>query len=334
MPLRARPLKLCGVSVVVCALILLHPGTLLAIDWPWNKKPDKVAADCVLSGEQIEQGSKGRLRAKVEASDSREHPLTYAWSANGGRLLGEGPEVEVDTSELNPGVYGVLAKAQDAHGHSASCVAHFQVVPPQNVVAVSCLAEPAAVEPGATASLKAEATERLGRTLRYRWFPNGGKIQGEGAMVRLDTTGLTPGSYTVTGRVEDGWGAAADCLLPVKVEAPTLPPPPPEPISIAQIVFLRNQPEFESNGQEQLQRVLRRLQAEPGGRISIEAYAGPEETSPESLAETRAQRVKHFLLENGVAESRIQVLVGLGGRLGGLRNRTLDIIWLPDGVEY
>ncbi|MBI1956696.1 MAG: OmpA family protein [Acidobacteria bacterium] len=320
-------------SVVVCALALLNPGTLLAIDWPWNKKPDEVAANCTLDQKQVEQGSPVRLRAKVEASDSRRHPLTYAWSANGGHLVGEGTEVAVDASELNPGVYSVLARVQDAHGHAASCVAHFQVVPPQNVVTVSCTSDPATTEPGTAVLLKAEATEQLGRTLRYRWFPNGGKIQGEGATVRLDTSGLVPGLYAVTGRVEDGW-SAADCVLSVKVEVPSPPPPTPEPVNVAQIVFVKNQPEFESNGQEQLQRVVSRLQAEPGGHISIEAYAGPEEANPETLSAARAERVKRYLIENGAEESRMQVLVGLGGKLGGLRNRTLDIIWLPDGLEY
>ena len=329
----SRSVKLRAGSVVVCALALLNPGTLLAIDWPWNKKPDTVAANCALNEKQIEQGSEVRLRAKVEASDSRGHPLTYSWSANGGRLLGEGPEVEVDASELNPGVYGVLARVQDAHGQAASCVAHFQVVSPQNVVTLSCASDPATVEPGTTVLLKAEAADRLGHVLRYRWIANGGKIQGEGATVHLDTTGLIPGLYTVTGRVEDGW-SAADCVLPVKVEVPPPPPPTPEPVNVAQIVFVKNQPEFESTAQEQLQRVLSRLQAEPGGHISIEAYAGPEETNPESLAAARAEQVKRYLIENGVEESRIQVLVGLGGKLGGLRNRTLDIIWLPDGLEY
>ncbi|MBI3894872.1 MAG: OmpA family protein [Acidobacteria bacterium] len=288
----------------------------------------------MLNGKQVEQGSKVRLRAKVEASDSRGHPLAYAWSANGGRLIGEGAEVEVDAGEMNTGTYSVLAKAQDAHGHAASCVAHFQVVPPQNVVAVSCTAEPTTAEPGTMVLLQAEAREQLGRTLRYLWFSNGGKIQGEGAKVHLETAGLVPGLYTITGRVEDGWGGAADCVLPVKVEVLPLPPPPPEPINLAQIVFVKSQPQFESNGQEQLQRVLNRLQSDQSGRISIEAYAGPEEANPESLAAARAEWVKRYLLENGVEESRIQVLVGLGGKLGGLRNRTLDIIWLPAGLEY
>lgn len=324
-----------GASVFICALALLNPGTLLAIDWPWSKKePDRVVATCSLSGQQLEQGSQERLRAKVEANDSRGHPLTYAWSANGGRLSGEGPEVELDGSGLNPGVYAVSARAQDAHGQAASCSSHFQVVPRRNVVEVACSSEPSTVETGATISLNAEATDRLGRELRYRWIANGGQIQGEGKRVQLGTAGLLPGSYSVTGRVEDGWGSAADCVLSVRVELPPPPAVPLEPVNIAQVVFARNRAEFDSNWQEQLRLVVSRLQNEPSGRVSVEAYAGPDEAAPEDLASARADRVKRYLVDNGVEEGRIQVIVGLGGRLGGLRNRTLDVIWLPEGLEY
>jgi len=44
--------------------------------------------------------------------------------------------------------------------------------------------------------------------------------------------------------------------------------------------------------------------------------------------------VKHLLMEQGVSESRVHTTVGLGGRLGGVRNRTLDVIWIPEGMEY
>ena len=88
------------------------------------------------------------------------------------------------------------------------------------------------------------------------------------------------------------------------------------------------------NHESQLQRVLERFQSEPGGRISIEAYAAPDEKEPQQLAATRAERVKQYLLEHGVAESQIQVLVGLGGMKGGVRNRTLDVIWFPEELDY
>ena len=37
---------------------------------------------------------------------------------------------------------------------------------------------------------------------------------------------------------------------------------------------------------------------------------------------------------DAVPETRLRVVVGEGGWRGGLRNRTLDIIWLPNGLEF
>ncbi|MBI4464427.1 MAG: OmpA family protein [Acidobacteria bacterium] len=315
-------------------LALAAPLNLLAVDWPWKKKPDEVTSECRIAPAEVEQGFQGRLRASVEASDSRGHPLAYVWSANGGVLEGTGPEVELDAGKLNPGVYSVLALVQDAYQHVSQCRADFRVVRPVNALTIACSAEPAVVEPGVAAEIQAKATDRLGRSLRYRWFSNGGEVRGEGPAVRLDTTGLSPGLYTVTGRVEDGWGGASDCITTVKVEIPPPPPVPPEPVNVAQIVFPPNRQGLEPQAESQLDAVLRRLLAEPEGRISIEAYAGPDERDPQRLAGDRAETVKQYLLEHGAPQSRIQTVIGLGGRRGGARNRTLDIIWLPDGVEY
>jgi len=87
-------------------------------------------------------------------------------------------------------------------------------------------------------------------------------------------------------------------------------------------------------GQALLQSVLERLQAEPEARISIEGYADPDEREPQRLAAARVGIVLRYFLERGIAQSRVATVVGLGGRRGGSRNRTLDIIWLPEGVLY
>lgn len=314
---------------------LVNPSGLPAAGWPWSKQPpDQVTAHCTVHPEQVELGSATRLRARVEASDSRGHALAYVWSANGGQIFGSGPEVEVDASQLNPGVYSVAAAAQDAYQHRATCVAHFQVALPRDVLTLSCTAEPAVVEPGIAARLQAEATDRLGHPLRYRWFTNGGVIQNQGAEAQLDTTGLAPGEYAVTGRVQDDWGHATDCATMVKVVLLPPPPAPPELANIAQIVFAPNRDTLGESDRQQLEKVLLRLQSDPAGRVSLESYAGPDENDPQELAAARAEAVKRHLVENGISESRVQTLVGLGGRLGGLRNRTLDIIWIPEGMEY
>jgi len=314
-------------------IALGNPSGLLA-QWPWSRLADRVTASCSVQPPQVEQGAPTRVRAKVEATDTRKHALAYVWSSNGGEILGSGAEVEVDASRLNPGVYSVAAAAQDAYNHRATCVAHFQVIVPIDPLAAKCTAEPGEVEQGAAARFKVEAADRLGHALRYRWFANGGQIEGQGAQAVLQTAGLRPGEYTVTSRVEDDWGHASDCAAVVKV-VPSAPPPiPPEMAKIAQIVFGRNVSGLGEPERQQLQKVLERLQDDPAGRVSLESYAGPDEDKPQELAAARAEAVRQHLLQSGVSEARVQVIVGMGGRLGGVRNRTLDIIWIPEGMEY
>jgi len=199
----------------------------------------------------------------------------------------------------------------------------------------ACSATPPIVEQGKEAVLDAQASDALGHPLHYHWYTNGGKLEGDGSQVKLETAGLRPGVYTITGRVEDDWGLASDCTATVKVALPPPPPPPPpQPSNVAEIVFLRNREALQGNDETLLRKVLGRLIADPAARVSIEAYAGPDESNPSKLAADRADTVKRYFLENGIAESRVHTLVGLGGGRGGVRNRTLDIIWLPKGLEY
>ena len=307
------------------------------MDWPWKKLPDAVTARCTVEPQQVELGSTVLLHAKVEATDSRKHLLAYVWSGNGGKITGVGPEVQVDARGLNPGVYGVEALAQDAHRNKGSCTAQFRVVAPADSVTLSCKAAPPVVEEGKEATLDAQGTDSLGHPLRYSWYTNGGKLKGQGPQVSLETSGLSPGVYTVTGRVDDGLGGASDCAATVKVNLrppPPAPPVPPQPSNIAEIVFPRNRDTLQANVQAQLQKVLSRLRTEPAGRVSVESYAGPDESNPKQLAAARAEMVKRYLLENGVGASRVWTLIGIGGMRGGIRNRTLDIIWVPDGLDY
>jgi outer membrane protein OmpA-like peptidoglycan-associated protein len=317
------------------------PSELRAIDWPWKKKPPhELTARCSIEPSEIELGTTGRLRATIEASDTHGHSVAYVWSGNGGVLSGTGPAIEVDVSQVNPGVYSVQAVAQDAHKLSASCIAHYRVrvLPPADLLTMSCRTEPEVVQVGAPVQVRAEATDQMNHELRYRWFTNGGEIEGEGPAVALRTTDLAAGVYTITGRVEDGFGRASDCVVSVSVEPlpppPPPPPPPAEPLNIAQIVFGRNRAEAAPAELAPLEAVLERLRAEPEGRISIEAYADPDEREPQRLAAARAGAILRYFLERGVPQSRVATVVGLGGRRGGLRNRTVDIIWLPEGVQF
>jgi hypothetical protein len=61
------------------------------------------------------------------ASDPDNEPLTFTWESNGGRIVGSGAEVELDTTGVNPSRYEVTGQVTDGRGGSAECRAEFNV---------------------------------------------------------------------------------------------------------------------------------------------------------------------------------------------------------------
>jgi len=56
--------------------------------------------------------------------------------------------------------------------------------------------------------------------LTFVWQSSVGKISGTGNEVYLDTTGVAPSRYVVTGQVDDGRGGTANCQAEFSVETP------------------------------------------------------------------------------------------------------------------
>ena len=74
----------------------------------------------------------------------------------------------------------------------------------EGAVSAACTAEPQAVDAGVPVKVTLTPTGFLPkRTLSYAYASNGGKIAGSGTTASVDTTGATPGSYTVTAKVTD-----------------------------------------------------------------------------------------------------------------------------------
>ena len=55
------------------------------------------------------------------ASDPDNDPLTYAWTATGGQIVGTGSTVKWDTTGIAPGTYTIKGNVTDGRGGSADC---------------------------------------------------------------------------------------------------------------------------------------------------------------------------------------------------------------------
>jgi hypothetical protein len=111
---------------------------------------------------------------------------------------------------------------------SAGLVVRMGDVEPPYPVMLGCGAQPASVYPGDPVKVEANALHLdPKKTPVYTWAANGGKITASGPEATIDTTGLAPGDYVVTGHVEEGSKPRqqASCAAPFSVmafQAPTL----------------------------------------------------------------------------------------------------------------
>ncbi len=85
---------------------------------------------------------------------------------------------------------------------------------PPAPVNYSCSASPTDVFPGDPVTVSGNALNlNPKKTVTYSWTSTGGKVAGTSSTSNVDTAGLAPGTYTVTGHVTEGpkAGQSADC---------------------------------------------------------------------------------------------------------------------------
>jgi hypothetical protein len=112
---------------------------------------------------------------------------------------------------------------------STGLIYHMGSIVPPPPVAYSCTASPSPAFPGDPITVTGTATNlNPKKTATYSWTGSGGvKVTGDSTTGQIDTAGLAPGNYTVTGHVSEGQkvGLFADCTANFTIkqfEPPTI----------------------------------------------------------------------------------------------------------------
>jgi len=179
--------------------------------------------------------------------------------------------------------------------------------------------------------ISGRAEDPDGDQLRYAWRASAGQLSGTGPGVQFDTSGLAPGRYTITGRVEDGRGGVADGSTVVTVEAP---PAAPQASKIAEGFYRSEGAQPDNVLKRILDDVALRLRNDARARALIIGYADMDEKTPDKLAASRADGAKTYLAGKGIASARVDTRVAAGQTGAGRQNRRVDVIWLPEGASY
>jgi outer membrane protein OmpA-like peptidoglycan-associated protein len=300
----------------------------------WPEKPlpaDNVTASCSAEKSSVMEGSNEGVAATATATDANGRPLNYTWTASGGNISGTGPYVRWDSSGLGAGNYNLTARVDNGAGNTASCSTAIAVRPKPVPAAptMSCTANPSTVNAGERPTITAVVNDVSGTPIAYTWQANAGQIIGTGASVQFDTSGLAPGTYTVTGRAENGVHSACDCSTTVTVQAPA---PAPEASKISECSFALNSARTDNVCKRVLDDVAVRLQSDPKAKIVIVGYAGAEERGAQKLAAQRADSAKKYLAEKKIVDiSRVDVRTDTSA---GKEGRSVEIILVPEGATF
>ncbi len=282
-----------------------------------------MTATCSADPEIVYAGSGDVVVIRAEASNPGGNALNYSWSANEGAIDGTGPGVRWNSSNLGPGTYTISVRVDNGRNGSTSCSASIRVQPrPNRPPTISCSADRTSVTVGDPVQVTATASDPDNDPLTYSWNASGGRIDGSGSIVAFQSAGLSPGSYTISGHVDDGRTGTADCTLSIDVQAAQPPPEVKEletRLALHSIYFPTARPTVANPTGglvESQQKILLSLAADfsryltfkPDAHLILEGHAdhrGSIEFNKD-LTERRVDATKSFLVAHGIPGDNIE----------------------------
>ena len=254
----------------------------------------------------------------------------YSWSGDG--VSGTGTTATVATGSLAPGSYTVkcgvkegkpgkegLKPWQVADASTTFTVKDFE--PPT----VSCSANPTTINPGDSATVTANGVSPQNRPLTYSFTATAGTVNGSGSTGTYSSAGAPSGNVDVTCNVADDKGHSATATASLTI-APPPPPPGPSPeqlrlearLALHSVFFATAQPRAahpEGGLVPSQQQTLTTLATDfksylaikPDARITLTGHADVRGSAEynQALTQRRVDRVKSFLVEQGVSASAI-----------------------------
>lgn len=161
----------------------------------------------------------GSCQIVCNAADPDGDELSYAWSASGGGITGEGTTVTW-TAPNSVGSYIVTATVTDGHGGVVTKQATITVRANKPPTINSVVADADWTTPSGTVRVTCNAADPDGDVLRYVWVATGGGICGTGTVADW-TAPESDGEYVVIIVVTDGYGGSAMAWLDVDVRSGT-----------------------------------------------------------------------------------------------------------------
>jgi outer membrane protein OmpA-like peptidoglycan-associated protein len=310
--------------------------------------PTPVSLACTANPSAVFPGEPITITAAAGNLDPKDN-VVYTWSGSG--ATGNGETATVATDSLAPGSYSVSGTVKEGKKgneglkpwQTAQCSSSFTVKefePPT----ISCSANPATIKPGETSTITCQGVSPQNRPLTYSYSAAAGSITGNGTTAEYSSAGAPTGAVEITGTVSDDKAHSASGNTTVTIEAPP-PPPAPSPeqvrlearLALHSVFFPTAEPRAahpEGGLVESQQQILTTLATDfksyiaikPDAHLILTGHAdsrGSVEYN-QALTERRVDRVKQFLVEQGVPASSLETrAVGKEQELTGDQVRAL-----------
>ena len=263
------------------------------------------------------------------------HTLTYAWTANGGKLSAANAQsATIDTAGMTPGSYAASATITDPKekkNNSATCAAAPYIIKQPLAPLVSCSANPTTIAIGQPSTVTMTATDPQGWPMTQSWSSTGGQLSSSGTAATVTATNADAGNtITVTGTATDARaGMSNSCAAVINV------PPVQKCVNIedwGECTFEKNPKKpwrVDNDCKDTLDKLSLRLQQMPNGKLNVVGYTDEKEVVEEqTLGSQRSVNVKYYLTTDGpnkVDAGRIQP------RAGGTKGKATHFYFVPEG---
>ena len=164
-------------------------------------------------------------------------------------------------------------------------------------------ANPPTLEPGQTTNLSAPATDPDGDTITYTWSAQAGTYNSQNGMNTQWTAPNQEGNYPLTVTANDGRGGTAQNMITIPVMRRA-------PITFEDVHFDFDKSTLRPDAIAILDTAVMTLQANPMLTITIEGHTDSVGTAEYnlSLGERRANAVRDYLLNRGIAAGRMRTV--------------------------
>ena len=291
--------------------------------------PPSATIACAAEPNAVFPGEPVTVTATANNLLPKDH-VVYSWSGQG--VTGTDTTAKVDTSNLAPGSYTVNCGVKEGKPgkeglkpwESASSTATFTVKeyePPT----ISCSANPTDLKPGDSSTITAQGVSPQNRPLTYSYQASAGTVSGSGTTATYSSTGAASGPVQITCSVADDKGHSATANTSLTIQQPP-PPPGPSPeqlrlearLALHSVFFPTALPTARHpegglvESQEQTLQTLATdfkayLQMKPDAHLTLTGHADPRggEKFNQALSQRRVDRVKQYLVEQGISDSAI-----------------------------